>query len=43
MVPRLPNSIETAADRFQDQAGYAATILHGAHLTHPVSPSLDGG
>jgi multicomponent Na+:H+ antiporter subunit D len=37
MVPRFANGIEAAAVRFQDQAGYAATVLHGAHLTHPVS------
>ena len=37
MVPRFANGIEAAAVRFQDQAGYAATVLHGTHLTHPVS------
>jgi multicomponent Na+:H+ antiporter subunit D len=37
MVPRFANGIEEAAVRFQDQAGYAATVLHGAHITHPVS------
>jgi hypothetical protein len=37
MVPRFANGIEAAAVRFQDQAGYAATVVHGAHLTHPVS------
>ena len=26
-----------AAVRFQDQAGYDATVLHGAHITHPVA------
>jgi multicomponent Na+:H+ antiporter subunit D len=36
MVPRFANGIEAAAVRFQDQAGYAATVLHGAHLTHLV-------
>jgi len=34
-VPRFANGIEAAAVRFQDQAGYAATVLNGAHLTHP--------
>ena len=37
MVPRFANGIEAAAVRFQDQAGYAATVLHGEQLTHPVS------
>jgi len=37
MVPRFANGIEAAAVRFQDQAAYAATTLHGTHLTHPVS------
>ena len=37
MVPRFANGIEAAAVRFQDQAGYATTVPHGAHLTHPVS------
>jgi multicomponent Na+:H+ antiporter subunit D len=37
MVPRFANGIEAAAVRFQDQAGYAATVLHGTHLTDPVS------
>ena len=37
MVPRFANGIEAAAVRFQDQAAYAATVLHGTHLTHPVS------
>jgi multicomponent Na+:H+ antiporter subunit D len=36
MVPRFADGIEAAAVRFQDQAGYAATVLHGAHLTHPA-------
>jgi hypothetical protein len=37
MVPRFANGIEPAAVRSQDQAGHAATVLHGTHLTHPVS------
>jgi multicomponent Na+:H+ antiporter subunit D len=37
MLPRFASGLEAAAVRFQDQAGYAATVLHGAHLTHPVS------
>jgi multicomponent Na+:H+ antiporter subunit D len=37
MVPRFADGIEAAAVRFQDQAGYAATVLRGAHIDHPVS------
>jgi multicomponent Na+:H+ antiporter subunit D len=38
MVPRFAGGIEAAAVRFQDQAGYAATVLNGARIAHPVSP-----
>jgi multicomponent Na+:H+ antiporter subunit D len=37
MVPRFASGIEAAAARFQDQAGYAATVLQGTRLAHPVS------
>jgi hypothetical protein len=37
MVPRFAAAIEVAAVRFQDQAGYAATVLNGAHIASPVS------
>jgi multicomponent Na+:H+ antiporter subunit D len=37
LVPRFAAAIEAAAVRFQDQAGYAATVLHGARVLHPVS------
>jgi multicomponent Na+:H+ antiporter subunit D len=37
MVPRFAAAIEAAAVRFQDQAGYAATVLNGAHVAHPVA------
>jgi multicomponent Na+:H+ antiporter subunit D len=37
-VPRFAAGIEAAAVRFQDQAGYAATVLSGARVLHPVSP-----
>jgi multicomponent Na+:H+ antiporter subunit D len=37
MVPRFGAAIEAAALRFQDQAAYAATVLGGAHVTHPVA------
>ena len=29
--------VQAAAIRFQDQAGYNATVLAGAHITHPVA------
>jgi hypothetical protein len=29
--------VQAAAVRFQDQAGYNATVLSGAHITHPVA------
>jgi len=38
MVPRFAAGIEAAAVRFQDQPGYAATVLSGARVLHPVSP-----
>ncbi len=37
IVPHLGGVVETAAVRFQDQAGYDATVLSGAHLAHPVA------
>jgi multicomponent Na+:H+ antiporter subunit D len=37
MVPRFAAGLEAAAVRFQDQAGYAATVLHGARVARPVS------
>jgi multicomponent Na+:H+ antiporter subunit D len=36
LVPRFAAAIEAAAVRFQDQAAYAATVLNGAHVAHPV-------
>jgi multicomponent Na+:H+ antiporter subunit D len=33
----LGPAVEAAAVRFQDQAAYNATVLHGAHVAHPVS------
>jgi multicomponent Na+:H+ antiporter subunit D len=38
MVPRFAAGLEAAAVRFQDQAGYAATVLHGTRPLVPVSP-----
>ena len=34
-VPHLGSAVEAGALRFQDQAGYNATVLSGAHVTHP--------
>jgi multicomponent Na+:H+ antiporter subunit D len=36
--PHLGAEVQAAAVRFQDQAGYNATVLSGAHITHPVAP-----
>ncbi len=36
LIGRLGPVVEAAAVRFTDQAGYNATVLHGAVLTHPV-------
>jgi multicomponent Na+:H+ antiporter subunit D len=33
----LGPAVEAAAIRFEDQPGYNATVLAGAHLTHPVA------
>jgi multicomponent Na+:H+ antiporter subunit D len=45
MVPRFADGIEAAAARFQDQAGYAATVLSGTRLAQPASlyPSAPAG
>ena len=37
LVPRFAAGLEAAAVRFQDQAGYAGTVLRGARVTRPVS------
>ncbi len=37
LLPRVAAAIEAAAVRFQDQPGYAATVLTGARVTHPVA------
>jgi multicomponent Na+:H+ antiporter subunit D len=34
--------VQAAAVRFEDQAGYIATVLHGAHIAHPVAPYAPG-
>jgi multicomponent Na+:H+ antiporter subunit D len=36
--PHLGAEVQAAAVRFQDQAGYNATVLSGSHITHPVAP-----
>jgi len=37
LVPRFAAGLEAVAVRFQDQAGYAATVLSGTRLANPVS------
>jgi multicomponent Na+:H+ antiporter subunit D len=34
----LGAAVEAGAVRFQDQAGYIATVLGGSHVSHPVAP-----
>ena len=36
-APHLGPVVEAAAVRFQDQAGYNATVLSGAHVAHPAA------
>jgi multicomponent Na+:H+ antiporter subunit D len=37
LIPQLGPVVQAAAVRFQDQAGYNATVLAGAHILHPVA------
>ena len=37
LIPRLGQVVQAAAIRFEDQAGYNATVLTGAHIFHPVA------
>jgi multicomponent Na+:H+ antiporter subunit D len=37
LIPQLGQVVQVAAVRFQDQAGYNATVLAGAHIAHPVA------
>jgi multicomponent Na+:H+ antiporter subunit D len=37
LITRLGPAVQAAAIRFQDQAGYNATVLAGAHIAHPVA------
>jgi multicomponent Na+:H+ antiporter subunit D len=42
VIPQLGQAIQAATVRFQDQAGYNATVLAGAHIIHPVAPTAAG-
>ena len=37
LIPRLGPAVQAAATRFEDQAGYNATVLAGLHIVHPVA------
>ncbi len=37
LITRLGPVVQAAAIRFEDQAGYNATVLAGAHIAHPVA------
>jgi multicomponent Na+:H+ antiporter subunit D len=37
VIPHLGQVVQAAAIRFEDQAGYNATVLAGAHIAHPVA------
>jgi multicomponent Na+:H+ antiporter subunit D len=37
LIPALGSVIQAAAVRFEDQAGYNATVLAGAHIARPVA------
>ena len=37
LIPQLGPVVQAAAIRFEDQAGYNATVLAGAHVAHPVA------
>jgi multicomponent Na+:H+ antiporter subunit D len=37
LIPQLGQVVQAAAVRFEDQAGYNATVLAGAHIAHPVA------
>ena len=39
LIPQFGEVIQAAAIRFEDQAGYIATVLGGAHVVHPVAPA----
>jgi multicomponent Na+:H+ antiporter subunit D len=37
VIPQIGQVVQNAAIRFEDQAGYNATVLAGAHVIHPVA------
>ena len=37
LITQLGRAVQAAAIRFEDQAGYNATVLAGAHIAHPVA------
>jgi multicomponent Na+:H+ antiporter subunit D len=37
LIPAVGRAVESAAVRFQDQAGYNATVLSGARVAHPAA------
>jgi multicomponent Na+:H+ antiporter subunit D len=37
LITRIGPVVQAAAIRFEDQAGYNATVLAGAHIVHPVA------
>ena len=39
LITRLGPVVQAAAIRFEDQAGYNATVLAGAHIAHPAAPA----
>jgi multicomponent Na+:H+ antiporter subunit D len=42
LIGRLGPVVQAAAVRFEDQAGYNATVLFGAHVIHPVALAAPG-
>jgi multicomponent Na+:H+ antiporter subunit D len=42
LIGQLGPAVQAAAVRFEDQAGYNATVLEGTRLTHPVALSASG-
>jgi multicomponent Na+:H+ antiporter subunit D len=42
LAPHLGTAIQSAAVRFEDQPGYNATVLSGAHIVHPAAPAAAG-
>jgi hypothetical protein len=37
LIAQLASVVQEVAIRFEDQAGYNATVLAGAHIAHPVA------